>query len=155
VRSPALLLPAGECALTPPRRSLRHHPRLSPPGRGRRYRIRTDNVTSASLVAAILFLRSSISRCEKGERNVKTRSWIGRMTFPAVAGVIALTVTLLAAAGPSVAQTMSMHESATRGGDAHHGADGDHGMHSSGEHGDWDHHAPHHFRGRPNEPYYI
>jgi len=86
---------------------------------------------------------------------VKTRSWIGRMTFPAVAGVIALTVTLLAAAGPSVAQTMSMHESGTRGGDAHHGADGDHGMHSSGEHGDRDHHSPHHFRGRPNEPYYI
>src|SRR5262249_60661108 len=96
-----------------------------------------------------------VERCEKGERDVKTRSWIDRKTPPAVARVIVLTVTLLAAAGPSVAQAMSMHESANRSGDAHHDADGDHGMHSSGEHGDRDHHAPHHFRGRPNEPYYI
>jgi len=85
---------------------------------------------------------------------VKTRSWIGRMTFPAVAGTIALGVTLLAGAGPSVAQAVSMHESATRSADAHHGADRDHGMHSSGEHGDRDHHSPH-FRERPSGLHYI
>ena len=87
---------------------------------------------------------------------MKTRSWIGRITFLAVAAVMALTVTLLPAAGPSVAHAMSMQESAMRGGDAHHDGAGDHPRHSGGDHdGDRDHHSQHHFGGRPNGTYYI
>lgn len=77
---------------------------------------------------------------------MKTRSWIGRITFPAVAAGMALTVTLLAAAGPSVAHATTMYESPMRGGDTHHGGAGDHPRPSGGNHGgDWDHHSRHHY----------
>lgn len=73
---------------------------------------------------------------------MKTRFWIGRITSSAVAVAMALTVTLLAAAGPSVAQATTMSETSMHGGDAHHG-------------GDRDHHSRHHFGGRPNSTYYV
>src|SRR5262245_25596095 len=84
---------------------------------------------------------------------MRTRSWIGRITLPVA---MALTVTLFAAAGPSVAQATSTHESPMRGGDSHQGGAGDHGRQYGGDHdGDRDHHSPHHFGGRPNGIYYI
>src|SRR5262249_52271279 len=87
---------------------------------------------------------------------MKTRAWIGRITFSAVAVMIALTVTLLTAAWPSIAQATSMHESPMRGGDADHGGAGDHRRQYGGDHdGDRDHHSQHHFNGRPNGIYYI
>src|SRR5262247_2283454 len=80
-----------------------------------------------------------VSRCQKGERDMKTQSWIRRITFPTVAVTMALTATLLTGAWPSVAQAATMSESSMRGMDAHHGGAGDHHRPS----GDWDHH--HHF----------
>ena len=86
---------------------------------------------------------------------MKTRSWIGRITFPA-AVMMALTATLLTGAWPSVAQAATMSESSMRGVDAHHGGAGDHPWPSGGDHqGDWDHHSQHHFGGRPHGTYYV